>query len=414
MSLKLESELRLDGAGFERGLEKATESVKEFVSRAVGIAAVSEAFLKAAEVAKEFANEVKDGADILGVTTDAYQKYAQAAAAGGTEMQTFMGAMDRLAKNQEDAKAGTEKAQQAFADFGLTMDDVREKTPTELFNAIAESIEKTGVNSKVTANLLELLGRSGSKLVPMMQDLKDAATKPVVNKEDLETVDALGKKFNSVKQELKGAVTTLAAQVASPVGFLSKFYEIAGGDQSAGIRRLSEKLQRQRADRGLDVETGKPLAESSGKSEAAAQRDAEAAGEINKKIQAEDEKRRQMGLSPELKRLELLRKIEDVEIGITQAKEKGASLSAIAERKLNLSQLKTELAAVKITTPKASAPRGDSLLSVGNFLGGRGAASISQIAQKQLEQSLKQTKHQENMAGFLKTISQKKGLDVAL
>lgn len=413
MSTKIESTLLLDGAGFERGLEKATESVKEFVSRAVGVTAVSEAFLKAAEIVKEFANEVKDGADILGVTTDAYQRYAQAAAAGGTEMQTFMGAMDRLAKNQEDAKAGTEKAQQAFADFGLTMDDVREKTPTELFNAIAESIEKTGISSKVTANLLELLGRSGSKLVPMMQDLKDVASKSVVNKEDLETIDALGKKFNSVKQELKGAITTLAAQVADPIKFLSNFYE-TDRDPSAGIRRLNEMLQRQRADRGLDIETGKPLAESSGKSEAAAQRDAEAAGEINKKIQAEDEKRRQMGLSPELKRLELLRKIEDVEIGITEAKEKGASLSAIAERQLNLSQLKTELAAVKITTPKASAPRGDSLLSVGNFLGGRGAASISQIAQKQLEQSLKQTKHQENMAGFLKTISQKKGLDVAL
>lgn len=411
MSMRIEGQLSLDGAGWRAGLESAESSLKSFIGSAVGIATVTAGFQKALEAAVEFSNEIKDGAETLGITNKAYQEFAYAAAAGGSSMELFMSAMSRLAKTQEDAKEKAGGARDALASLGVTIDDVREKTPTEIFEQIAESIQKTGINSKVTADLLEVFGKSGAKLIPMMNDLSQfKGMASLVTDNDIARVVELSNKFNALKQDLKSMATTLVAAGSQPIDFLEKFVGDHSGEVAA-IEKMKDKLRRQRAERGLDTETGKPVSQS-GKSAKAEEADAKAAAEIEKKIAAEKEKTRQKGLTPEEKRQEALQKIADLEKEIQDIKARGGSKASIAERQLSIAQLEGDIAGMpkeKVKGGKLN-PSSDSLTSVGNFLGAGTGNTINSINQRQLEvarQQLKATQENKTAIEGVKTAVEK-------
>lgn len=389
--LKLEGQISLDGSQWERGIEHATDSIKELVLSSVGFATVSEGFIKMAETAKEFAESVKDGADRLGSSTEEFQRYAFAAAKSGTNIETFQGGLDKLSVSIEEAKNGNEKTIASFARFGITLDDLIKKKPYEIFDDIGKSIEETGVNSKVTASAMDLLGKSGSKLIPMLKELKEAkGGAVVVSDEDLAKVDEAGKTFNSIKQNLKSGVTTLAAQIAEPTDFLAALFsqgEVAG--QMRNIQKMRNQLSLQQAMRGITekspVETEQESRMAEYKAETA-KKDHEKALEIEKKITEEIEKQKLENVTPEEKRIELLNRIKTITADIEKLKKEGGTETQIAEQRLNLEKAKTQLGGIKLNRlPQKQ----DSLISVGNFLG-TGSNAISNIAQKQLEIAKKQ------------------------
>ena len=113
----------------------------------------------------EFAKSISLTAERLGVTTDEVQKLQYAGAMTGVALDTVASALEKLARAKEKALGGGAGGDQliaSFARFGITMKELQTLAPDQLFDKISESVEKTGVNSVVTADAMELMGRSGA------------------------------------------------------------------------------------------------------------------------------------------------------------------------------------------------------------------------------------------------------------
>ena len=169
-----------DNTSLARGLRTAEGMVAEFATRISILFAVG-ALVGFDKTLVSWAKNLSETAERLGTTTDEVQRLNFVADQTGVSIEKVAGALDRLAKSKEQGLghvgSGTPEemalSQKAFAQFGLTLSDIQRDSPIELFNAISASIEKTGVNSQVTANAMALMGRNAGQLIPMMKEMKN-------------------------------------------------------------------------------------------------------------------------------------------------------------------------------------------------------------------------------------------------
>jgi hypothetical protein len=70
--------------------------------------------------------------------------------------------------------------QAAFAAFGLSVEDIEKLAPAELFDRIAESVSKTGANAKVTASAMDLFGKAGGNLIPLLSEFSEQSKRGIV------------------------------------------------------------------------------------------------------------------------------------------------------------------------------------------------------------------------------------------
>jgi hypothetical protein len=103
---------------------------------------------------------------------------------------------DALATMAGGGSAG-EKILKAFTTLGVSVDDLRSKQPDQLLDSIATTLAATGVNSARTAAMLDLFGKAGGKLIPILTEL-NAKTKEFkeaglgLTKDDISALDDAG------------------------------------------------------------------------------------------------------------------------------------------------------------------------------------------------------------------------------
>lgn len=374
MSLKLEAEIGLESSGFEKGIERSLDSVKELAIEAIGITTVGEAFKKTIESALEFGETVSRGSERLNISAREFQAYSYALTRGGVEIGAFESSLDRLAKSQEDAGSKSGKMRSALYEFGLTLDDIKDKTPSELFDQISESIAATGTNSQKTAALMEIFGKGAGNLIPLMKELKE-------NKEiggllaipdgDIKRLDEAGKAVKTVGFNLKTIGAGLVAKALDPIGSMASLFYGAGSTKGQGGINRQAILDRHKATaafvaNGYSDEVKDHRAPEETES---TKQDKTKTLEIEKEITAEKEKQRLSGLTDAQKRIELARQIKDLEYQVKQAPYEGLSGSETAEKKLSLAKLNTEKTGLDRKLPRERKIASDPLISVGNFLG---------------------------------------------
>lgn len=256
--------------GDARPLERTIDSVLESVAKlgeGLGIGLGVEQLVSFDEKILSMGRALKDTSERLGVTTDEVQSLNYAAQETGSNLEHVANGLDRLAKSKEAALSGTkdgEKLVQTFSDFGISIDRIRSSTPKELFDALGESIEKTGVNSKVTSDILGLMGRAGSQLIPTLKELAknsaDFEHSPLkMTKEDIDSIDRAAKSWERFGTAVK--VFGAEAQVGLGDIFTSKFFDIINPfkdsdtkGQEKRIRDLRGKLDVQKLTKGPALE----------------------------------------------------------------------------------------------------------------------------------------------------------------
>src|SRR6266705_3835645 len=157
--------------GDSRPLEHVMDNVLEKglqLAEGLGVGFGVEKLISFDEQIMSMGKALKDTAERLGVTTDQVQALNYAAQEAGSDLEHVANGLDKLAKAKEtvlEGGAAGEKLVQVFSDFGISIEQIRSASPIELFEAIGQSIDKTGVSSKVTADSLSLMGKSGSHLI---------------------------------------------------------------------------------------------------------------------------------------------------------------------------------------------------------------------------------------------------------
>ena len=112
---------------------------------------------------------IRDEAAKMGVAVETFQHLDYAARQSGGSIEDMGKAFKALAVRQLDAKQGNRQYLEAFQRYGITLDELENKNPEQLFARIAEQVEKGANKANELADVQRLLGRSGTELLPTMQ-----------------------------------------------------------------------------------------------------------------------------------------------------------------------------------------------------------------------------------------------------
>lgn len=188
--MNLKAKVGLDTGGFDAGIKRMKTKADAFIaktnkqlkrpdglSRVGPFAALASIPIVGSMLAAgakktlpaEEASRIRDESKKIGVSTTTFQELDYAARQSGGSIQDVGKAFKALSIRQQDAIRGNKEYTEAFARYGVTVDELKAKKPQELFALISKQVEG-GVNkANELADVQRLLGKSGTELLPTMQ-----------------------------------------------------------------------------------------------------------------------------------------------------------------------------------------------------------------------------------------------------
>ncbi|HYQ47154.1 MAG TPA: hypothetical protein VER11_34525 [Polyangiaceae bacterium] len=182
----------VDDSGLKKG-EAGVESFKKTLGE------MGEALVGAFAIHKivDFTKEVLESADVLAkqaqslnVATSDLQGWQWAAKLSGSSAEEFTGAFTKFNRNLAEASKGAGPAADALKLFGVTAQDVKNKSPSEALELVADGFGKVEDPAKRTAAAMALFGKSGNRLAPLLLEGADGVRKLRAE------VDELGNSFD--------------------------------------------------------------------------------------------------------------------------------------------------------------------------------------------------------------------------
>lgn len=181
-----------DNTTLASGLRSSAQSVTQWATKIGGAIAGAFAAEKIFNFEKgllDFTKNISLTAERLNVTTEEVQRLQYAGAMTGVSLDTIATALDRLARAKEKilhGDAGAGNLQKAFERFGITIKDIEKLAPEALFDKISLSVSKTGANAEATSDAMELFGKSGGRLIPLLKEFREQSAKaPIISEQDL-------------------------------------------------------------------------------------------------------------------------------------------------------------------------------------------------------------------------------------
>ena len=192
--MNLKAKVGLDTTGFDAGLKRMKAQAGNFMAQTskkmqggAGVGGAMSGVMKGGLVGMaiasareliglgkkafptETAARIRDESKKIGVDTDTFQELDYAARQSGASIENVGQAFKALSMKQQDAVNGSKEAAGAFERYGITVDQLKAKSPQDLFALIAKQVEN-GVNkANELADLQRILGESGTQLLPTMQ-----------------------------------------------------------------------------------------------------------------------------------------------------------------------------------------------------------------------------------------------------
>ena len=216
--------LDTDAASFASG-QAAVEGLKFGLGKLVsGAEAMIHKFVELVAGQAEAGKEIEETAQATGLSTKALQELRKAASASGVEVSDFDTAMFKLSRSMYGASKGGKEQAAVFAKLGTKATDGSGKlrATDDVMMDLAASFAKMPDGAQKTAMAMEVFGRSGARLIPMLnegrealQHHRDAAV--VMSEEEIKAgkdlVISWTKLANTGKNMLKEAISPLLPEI---------------------------------------------------------------------------------------------------------------------------------------------------------------------------------------------------------
>lgn len=196
-------------------------------------------------------DDIGKTADKLGLTTDALQELRVAAELSGVATKTFDMAFQRFTRRAGEAAQGTGEAKDALKTLGVTLDDLRTRSPEQLFNQVADAIANVEDPAERLRLAFKLFDSEGAALVNALTGGSAALEEMRAQARELGVVfdESLIRRAEGVKDELtlmnrqiEASTTVMLAELAPALrditGFLADV-AWAAGLAWRGMRRLA-------------------------------------------------------------------------------------------------------------------------------------------------------------------------------
>jgi hypothetical protein len=222
--------------GLTRVMNSATAGIQKLqgtAQRAAGwmkylfAAAAGGGLMMLARSAMHNVDRIAKLSDTMGIATEDIVKFEHAAALANVSTGEMTMGLTFLARNLGNAKQGSKEAADAFKSIGLTSDKLTKMLPAEAFMEVAESIKNLPSPAIQASAAMQIFGRSGVRLLPLLKEGKTGL------KELGEEAEKLGLTFSRVD----------AAKVEAANDALTRVSEVFQGVMRSAIIQLAPVIE---------------------------------------------------------------------------------------------------------------------------------------------------------------------------
>lgn len=213
------------------GLRRAQQRLQAFGGgvRAIGLrltaigAGVVAPLLASAKVFADTGSELFDMSQRTGIAIEALSELGFAADQSGTDLATLETGIRRMQRSIADAAQGSKSAQEALALLGLTISELQGLSPEQQFKVIADRIAAIKDPTIRAAAAMELFGRSGTSLIPLLsggargiEELQEHARRLglTMSTEDAQAAEAFGDVLDALTKTVKRLFVTFGSALA--------------------------------------------------------------------------------------------------------------------------------------------------------------------------------------------------------
>ena len=218
-------EIKADSSALSTGLAKAQQNIQNFgkdvtsnitdklagafAGGAVigGIGALVTGMIEAGKAIMDFAGNLVDASDAMGLTVEQLQGLHGAFLSGGASAEDVDKGISKLIQNMDTATNSVGPIRDAFDRLGVSFDTLSSGDPNAVILAIADGVKNAKNPTEAYAAALELLGKAGKKMIGSMRDGGDSlqAVADKIDKlgnKDAKKIADFGDKFDALKKKL--------------------------------------------------------------------------------------------------------------------------------------------------------------------------------------------------------------------
>lgn len=207
------------------GALDANVGIGDIAAAATGVTLIS-----LAKRGLDYASSLGEVSQQLGVTTRDLQVYRYAASQAGVEQDGMDASLAKLTTTMGKAQLGAEAPRKAFDALGISLDDLKGKTAGDVIPLIAEGLSKITSPAQRAALLLQLFGKAGQQLEPLLaggrvqiDEFAAAAERLglVISDDRIQSADEAADKLAEVKQVLEAQIANVVAENAGAITALA-------------------------------------------------------------------------------------------------------------------------------------------------------------------------------------------------
>jgi hypothetical protein len=182
---------------------------------AAGLAPLTAAVFKFAESGAA----IDDVVQRTGASSESLSQLKYAAEQSGTSIETVEKGMRKLSQTVTSAADGSQSAADALGAIGLSAKDLQGLSPDQQFLAVAQGLSQIEDPGEKAARAMDILGKSGAEMVPLMADGADGI-KALMEQADQLGLTITGDQAKAAAEfdDLWHSVTTTAMAAAVQIG----------------------------------------------------------------------------------------------------------------------------------------------------------------------------------------------------
>lgn len=149
------------------GVQESLKSMKEMVE-AMGVALLAEHLVEAAKSAAEFGEQIEHATQKTGMSVQSIQELGFAARMSDVDFQSFSVGLEHLSRAMLEAQQGSLQTASAFQSVGLSAQQLKGMKIEDVLKVVADKFHETKDGADKTAIAMQLFGRSGAELIPLL------------------------------------------------------------------------------------------------------------------------------------------------------------------------------------------------------------------------------------------------------
>ena len=254
-------EIKADSSMLATGLAKAQKNIQNFGKDVTsnitdklagafsaagvigGIGILAAGVMSAGKAILDFAGDLQDSSDAMGISTDALQELNAVFLAGGSSAETTKKGLIKLTQSLQDiATTADGPARKALDALNISFDDIAGLTADEAIYVIADAMKGATDKGAALDAAMTLLGKSASQMAPALfggaEAIREmAATTPKISAEDLKSIADAGDFFDALTTKMKVySASALMAAVNSKA--LHMTMRVGTGIMTAGLSEV--------------------------------------------------------------------------------------------------------------------------------------------------------------------------------